>query len=107
MKRGDLYTTAIGFGGKPRPVLIVQADAFSDLSKRLMVLIGRPVDGASAIRVPVESSEINNLRAASEVMIDTILPVRSNELGVYTGRVSSEDMRRVDTALMLFFGLAG
>ncbi|MGX7347335.1 type II toxin-antitoxin system PemK/MazF family toxin [Acetobacter pasteurianus] len=45
MKRGDLVTIAVnGDYGKPRPALVIQADAFSDLpAVTVLRLLGRVV----------------------------------------------------------------
>jgi mRNA interferase MazF len=108
LKRGDIYTAATGqgFGGKPRPVLIIQDDAFCAMSKVLVAPFGTPVDEAEAIRVIVAPDGANGLRMPSEVMIDTIYPVRSRDFGRQIGRLADADMRRVDTALLVFLGFA-
>lgn len=107
MKRGDIYTAAIGgaFGGKPRPVLVVQADAYATESKRLVALIGSPMQDAPLVRVEVRPDLTNNLRSISHVMVDTILTPRRDEFGKHVGRLEEIDMRRVDAALLLVMGL--
>lgn len=107
MKRGDIYTAATGsgYGSKPRPVLIVQADAFRMTSKTLVALIGDPVEGAAPVRVTVEPNAVNNLTKISEVMVDAILPVRPENFGKHIGRLEDADLRRVEAALVLFFGI--
>lgn len=107
MKRGDIYTAAIGgeYGGKPRPVLIVQADAYATETKRLVALIGSPIDHAPPIRVEVAPNSINNLRSISHIMVDTILTPRRDEFGGYVGQLEEGDMRRVDEALLLVMGI--
>ena len=107
MKRGDIYTAATGggYGSKPRPVLIVQADVFPTVSKKLVALIGSPVEGAISVRVQMEPDATNNLRVPSEVMVDTIMTVRAEKFGTYVGRLSDADMRRVEASLMIFLGI--
>lgn len=107
MKRGDIYTAATGggYGSKPRPVLIVQADAFRMTSKTLVALIGSPVDGAETLRVPVEPDAANNLRGPSHVMVDALLPVRPEQFGAHVGRLGDADMRRVDIGLVMVLGI--
>lgn len=108
MKRGDIYTAATGhgFGGKPRPVLVLQADAFCDLSKIIVALIGSPVEAAEGIRVRVAPDEDNGLLAPSDVQVDTILPVRTGNFGRHVGTLSNADMRNVERALLVFLGFA-
>ena len=107
MRRGDIYTAATGsgFGGKPRSVLIIQSDVFPTAAKRLVALIGSPVDAAAPIRVDIAPDASNNLLGASQVMMDIILPVRSDQFGTQVGRLAERDMRRVDEALMLVLGI--
>lgn len=107
MRRGDIYTAATGsgYGSKPRPVLIVQADAFHFTTKTLVALIGSPVEGAAAIRVAVDPDETNHLKRPSEVMVDALLPVRPDQFGRHVGRLSDVDMLKVDRALMVFLGI--
>jgi mRNA interferase MazF len=40
-------------------------------------------------------------------MVDKITTVRRSKLGERIGRLSNEDMVRVDRTVVLFFGLAG
>ncbi len=109
MKRGDIYTAATGngFGFKPRPVLIIQADAFETRSKLLVILIGSPVDDAADVRVAIMPDDQNNLRRPSHIMVDAILPVRPDQFGSRVGRLADSDMRRVEMALLLFLGIGG
>ena len=106
-ERGDIYTaaTGTGFGGKPRPVLIIQSDAFPTRSKLLVALIGSPVEGTAPVRVDIAPDSANTLRVASQVMTDILLPVRPDQFGRHVGHLSPGDMRRVDQALLLFLGI--
>lgn len=108
MKRGDIHTAATGhgFGGKPRPVLIIQADEFSGLTKVLVALIGSPVEQAERIRVRMEPDTANGLLAPSDVMVDTIIAVRRDKFGRHVGHLADADMSRVDTALLAILGFA-
>jgi mRNA interferase MazF len=106
LKRGDVYTAATGggYGGKPRPVLLIQSDVFRS-AKQLVALIGSPVAGMEAVRVRVEPDESNGLIGISEVAVDTIVTVKPRQFGKRLGRLRDEDLRRVDRALMVFLGL--
>lgn len=108
MKRGDIYVAATGsgFGSKPRPVLIVQGDEFCDMSKILVAPIGSPVDLPEDVRVAVAPDAGNGLKAPSEVMIDTIMPVRTNQFGLHLGVLADTDLKRVERALLIFLGFA-
>lgn len=108
MKRGSLYTatTGHGYGAKPRPVLIIQADELKDLTKVLVALIGSPVEPPSRIRVSVEPDARNGLIGRSDVMVDTIMAVRRDKFGRHVGQLADADMARVDTALLTILGFA-
>ena len=64
MKRGDLVTVAVsGDYGKPRPALVVQADAF-DLHPSVIVLpLTSEIHDAPLFRVPVGAAKETGLRA--------------------------------------------
>ena len=106
MKRGDIYTAATGggYGGKPRPVLVIQNDAYPT-AKRLVALIGSPFPNAMPLRVPIEPDETNNLQCTSTVMVDVLQAVRAHHFGAYVGCLRDDDMGRVDMALLLALGL--
>ena len=109
MKRGDLVTVAAGagYGGKPRPAVIVQSDVFSDTASVTVSLVtGNPVD-APLLRVPVSPDEHNRLVAPSWVMVDKLVTVRRDRIGRRFGRLSDTDLLRLNRALAVFLGLAG
>ena len=87
-------------------MVIVQGDDFCHMSKILVAMIGSPVDLDEDIRVAVAPDVRNGLKARSEIMIDTIMPVRAAHLGSYVGSLADTDMRRLDIALLTFLGFA-
>jgi mRNA interferase MazF len=54
-----------GYAGKPRPVLIIQDDAFAERDSVTVCLITTDPMDLSVFRVPVEPTADNGLRAAS------------------------------------------
>lgn len=108
MRRGDLVTVAMqGDYGKPRPALIVQADQFAGLgSVAILPLTSHLVD-APLLRVTVEPSPANGLRAQSQIMLDKPMTVKIDKIGPSFGRVDDTTMVSVNRALALFLGLAG
>ena len=109
MRRGEVWTAAAGSGyaEKPRPVVIVQDDRF-DLTDSLTVcaFTTDPTE-APLFRLVIEPSDQNGLRESSSIMVDKISTVRRSKLGDQIGRLSSEDVVRLDRALVVFLGLAG
>ena len=106
MRRGDLVTVAVsGDYGKPRPALVIQANAF-DLHPSLMVL---PLTGelhdAPLFRVSVPASEETGLRKPSQIMVDKVTTVPRIKIGPAIGRVDAATLHKVDDALRGFLGL--
>ena len=108
MKRGEIWTVADGGGyaGKPRPVVIVQDEAFTALdSVTICPLTSDPSD-LPLFRIPLLPQDDNGLRQESRIMADKITTVRKTKLGSRIGIVSPDDMRRLNQALVVFLGIA-
>ena len=108
MRRGEVWTVADGgnYAVKPRPVVIVQDDAFDALdSVTNCPLTSDPAD-LPLFRVAVSPEPGNGLRLESRIMADKITTVRKSKLGVRVGALSNEDMRRLGQALVVFIGVA-
>lgn len=107
MKRGDLVTIAISADyGKPRPALVVQADAFSDLTSVTLLRLTSTLHDAPLVRVTVQPSTENSLRVVSQVMIDRAISVPRDKVGRSFGRLDNETMRTISHALAVSLGLA-
>ncbi len=108
MKRGEVWTAAGGpdYAGKPRPVVILQDDVF-DVTRSVTVcpFTTATID-APLMRLPVEPSEDNGLRVASQLMVDKITTVSRTKLETRVGRLAEEDMVRLNRAAIVFLGLA-
>lgn len=107
MRRGDLVTVAIsGDFGKPRPALIIQADAFAETGTVTVLLISSTLVEAPLIRPTLGPTPENGLQKASQVMIDKAMTVRRDKLGPPFGRVDDETLLSVTRLLAVFLGLA-
>ncbi|MBK6636422.1 MAG: type II toxin-antitoxin system PemK/MazF family toxin [Rhodocyclaceae bacterium] len=106
MKRGDLVTVVIqGDIGKPRPALVIQADAFSEHpSVTIIPTTGTLVD-APLMRVPVQPDPTNGLREETHIMIDKIVTIRREKIGVVFGQLDKETLAQVDRLLAVFLGI--
>lgn len=106
MKRGDLVTVAVsGDYGKPRPALVVQADAF-DLHPSVIVLpLTSEIHNAPLFRVPANAGKETGLRAPSQIMVDKATTVPRGKIGPRMGRVNAATMQAVNEALRGFLGL--
>ena len=109
MKRGDVWTVSGGpdYAGKPRPAVIVQDDAFDATASITICPFTTHVAAAPLLRLNIEPSPENGLRAASQLMIDKITTVSKNKLERLIGRLSVEDIVRLNRAVLVFLGLAG
>ena len=108
MRRGDIVSVATGsgFGGKPRPALILQTDAHADLDTVIVALITSELEDAPISRPLVQPDAHNKLHLPSHVMIDIVVTAHRDKIGYVIGRLSAPDMAQVQQALLVILGLA-
>ena len=82
-----------GYASKPRPVVIVQDDAFTARDSVTVCLITTDPSDLPVFRVPVEPTTDNGLRALSR-------------LGQCIGCLADDDLMRLNRSLLVFLGLA-
>lgn len=110
MQRGDVVVIAQKgvFSGKPRPAVIIQADALLAHHPSILVCIitsdPQPASGAY-FRIAVTPTEANGLKTASTVVADQIIAVRRQNIGNVIGQLDEATIGRLNTALALFQGL--
>lgn len=109
MKRGEVWTAASGpdYAGKPRPVLIVQDDAFGGTGSITICPVTTHATDANMFRPTLAPSPANGLRHTSYAMADKITTVPRAKLGRQVGRMDDADMLRLNRAMLVFLGLAG
>lgn len=110
MKRGEIWTVAGGGGpyaGKPRPCVIVQDDRFDATASMTVCLMTTEGIDAPLLRPAVEPSDLNGLTRPSWIEVDKIVTTRRANLGQRVGRLSDEDVVRLNRALIVFLGLGG
>ncbi len=108
MKRGEVWTVAGGnnYVGKPRPAVIIQDDRFERTeSITICAFTSDPTD-APLFRIAVEPTEHNGLRSPSRLMVDKVTTVPKARIGSRIGRLSDEDIVRLNRALVVFLGIA-
>jgi mRNA interferase MazF len=104
--RGDLIIGSLpGDFGKPRPMLVVQDDAFHGLSSLTVLPLTTDLRTASSIRVTIEPSEQTGLRERSQIMIDKTGTLLRTRMGQRIGCVEPGMMIIVGRALTNFLGL--
>lgn len=109
MKRGEIWTVAAGTGyvGKPRPAVVVQDDRFDATDSVTACAFTTDPTYAPLFRLLVEPSPSNGLREASYLMVDKITTMPRARAGARLGRLSDEDVVRLNRAIAVFLGLAG
>ena len=109
MKRGEIWTSASGtdYGGKPRPVVIVQHTHFESLDSVTFCGFTRDTTDIPLFRILIEPSETNGLEFPSRIMVDKVLTTPKSKLGYRIGRLGDRDVARLNEALRIFLGLAG
>jgi len=107
MRRGSVVTVAVqGDFGKARPALVVQSDLFADHTSVSVLLMSSDIVAAPLIRLDVEPSDQNGLRALSQIAIDKLFTVRREKIGGVIGQIEDETMIAVNRAMVVFYGLA-
>jgi mRNA interferase MazF len=108
MRRGDIWTVSAGnnYAGKPRPVVIVQDDSFDATASITVCAFTTDQTDAPLIRLFIEPDGQNGLRLASRLMVDKITTVPKSKLGKRIGRLSDQDVVRLNQAMLVFLGLA-
>jgi len=109
LKRGEIWTVAGGpnYAGKPRPAVIVQNDRFDALES--ITICGFTTDPTEAplLRVLVEPSGDNGLRASARLMVDKIATVPKTKIGTRVGILAPDDLVRLNRAIVRFLDLGG
>lgn len=109
MNRGEIWNAAAGsgFGSKPRPVLVVQSNAFGLAPNIIVALFTSVVDGEQQVRPRIEPDAINNLEEPSLLQVDILVTTPRHKFGRLIGRLAEHDQSRADQALLTFLGFAG
>jgi mRNA interferase MazF len=106
VSRGDLVTIALpGDYGKPRPALVVQANAFHALASVTVLPLTGELHDWPLFRIAINPSRTNGLRQASQVAVDKAATLSRAKIGRRIGHADQATMRTVDTALARFLGL--
>lgn len=108
MKRGDIISAAGrgDFSTKPRPSLVVQADAFNQHHPSITVCpITSTITGDGLYRIVVEADPTNGLQRNSEIEIDRVQAIWRERARSVIGQVSDDVMFAVDQALRRWLAL--
>ena len=107
LNRGDVVIVATGggFGGKPRPALVLQSDAIRT-GTAIVALFTSQLRHADPIRPSFTASPQNGLLRQSELMVDILVTAQRDEIGKVVGRLDRDDLRRAEQALLAILGFA-
>jgi mRNA interferase MazF len=109
VKRGDIWTVSGGpdYAAKPRPAVILQDEVFDATASLTLCPFTTHIIDAPLIRITVEPSDRNGLRTSSQLMVDKITTVSKRKVHDRIGRLSDEDIVRLNRAVIVFLGLVG
>jgi mRNA interferase MazF len=86
--------------------VIVQDDRFDMTTSITVCAFTTDPTDAPLLRLPVEPTEANGLRAPCRLMVDKITTVPKTKLGSRLGSLDTEAMLRLNRAMLVFLGLA-
>ena len=93
--------------GKPRPVLVLQHDAFNlSHATTTIAMLSTHIVSAPLFRITLDPSTENCLEHVSQIQVDKIATVSRDKLSPAFGRIDADTMLRVNRALALWVGLA-
>ena len=95
-----------GTYGKPRPVVIIQADTVAQPNSLTVLPLTDEITSDETLRVTIDPSADNGLPSQSQVMIDWATTVPQKRIGQQIGHLSADDMNAINRALTIFFGFA-
>jgi mRNA interferase MazF len=91
--------------GKPRPVLIIQDDAFSSLQSLTVLPLTSDLQASPFARIRILPTSRNGLRRPSDIMIDKAQTVTKSKIGGSIGTLEEATMLHANAALAKFLGL--
>ena len=108
MKRGDVVIVAAsGDYSKPRPAVVVQSDGMPPNHPSVVVCqMTSLVSEASDFRITLEPTVANGLRLRCQIMIDKPTTVKAERISRSIGRLTPDELLRLDRALAAVLGFA-
>ena len=108
LKRGDLVLAASsGDYGKPRPNLVIQSNAFSNMpSVTVCPLTSDLHTIAPLFRITIDPSPENGLRLPSQIAVDKITTLPVTRIATKLGTAGDDTMLQVTRAVAVFLGIS-
>lgn len=108
MRRGDIVLAAVsGDYGKPRPFVIVQDSAISNVVDSVLACPLTSDVKNAAFRVILDAGADTGLQVRSEVMVEKLISFRQDRVRAVIGRISTREAVALDEALRVVLGLEG
>lgn len=106
MRYGEVWVArGLSYLNKPRPVVVVQSDAFEGYESTVVCLLTTSDSSDKPSRVKVPASSGNGLTADSWVMTEKMYSTKPDELQVPIGRLTDAQMAEVSEQLRRVLGL--
>ena len=102
LQRGLIVTVASSgvYAGKPRPVVVVQANRWLQAHPRVTLCpLTSTLVEAPLVRIPVNPSDSNGLHKPSQLMADKMFTVPTAAIGAVMGILESGTLAEFDLAL--------
>jgi mRNA interferase MazF len=94
------------YGSKPRPAVVVQDESFDVTDSVTICALSTTAREAPTFRIQIEPTTINGLERRSWLMVDKVTSVPRARIGRRLGQLNSEEIGRLNRALIVFLGLA-
>ena len=107
IERGDIIICALsGDYGKPRPSVVIQSDLFNPTHTSITVCpITSHLTDAPLFRLSLLPNKLTGLILESQIMIDKIVSIKSEKITKRIGKLSSEEILKLNDALKLWLTL--
>jgi mRNA interferase MazF len=104
IERGNIVICALsGDYGKPRPAVVIQSDLFNPThhSITLCPITSHLID-APLFRISLTPSDLTGITLTSQIMIDKVTTIKLEKITKKIGKISSEEMVKLNDALKLW-----
>lgn len=107
IERGDIIICALsGDYGKPRPGVVIQSDLFNLTHSSVTICpITSYLTNATLFRLSLIPNKLTGLTVDSQIMIDKMVSIKSEKITKKIGKLSSEEMLKLNDALKLWLNL--
>ena len=104
--RGEIWTVlSAGYASKPRPCVVVQADAIKGFESTVICLFTSDEGIGGPTRIRVEPSARNGLSRPCFIMAEKPLAVKVSALGQRLGCLEENYLEEISAALRSVLGL--